>query len=433
MSGTIETTHNKIMDKIEHTKGVYMLVRGLLEELGHFPLREGENSSASALKKGLASGDQQKMRLGNMKLNLAIDELETLGDKYNLTVVHILGDYYNNPKVEDKVVYEYYQTVTSENYPARIADYVTRAKQLVSGIIGSIDKLCGDKMDMAITATESKPKRRGRPPKKQDSAMAKLQLGELRDSIEKIKRAISSTEAIEITVELNKENYEVCRCGERMTIVPERSELVCESCRKIRTLYGLVFDDYQFYTQGEPKTKHGVYNPNRHFKFWMERIQARENKIFPPEHLEKIDYIIRRDGIPKCELNCYIMRSILKEAQLTQYNDHTSLLIKLCGGPTPPQLEYQELRVFSIKFNKFMVYLKMVKKDGNRPNYPYWIYKIAEDEFEDKPDKVRILLFIHLQSEDTIKKNDAYLEAICVIADPKDNLTFRPTVKPIYL
>jgi hypothetical protein len=42
------------------------------------------------------------------------------------------------------------------------------------------------------------------------------------------------------------------------------------------------------------------------------------------------------------------------------------------------------------------------EKDPNRPYYPYFIYKIAEDEFKDNPEKLKILDYIHMKSEDTI-------------------------------
>jgi hypothetical protein len=134
------------------------------------------------------------------------------------------------------------------------------------------------------------------------------------------------------------------------------------------------------------------------------------------------------------------MREVLKEAKLTQYNDNCSKLIKNITGRAPPQPDCQALRRFCVKFNKIVDLLDLVKDpDNNRPYYPFFIYKIIEDEAinlskrnQNKSAKelYKLLSYIHLQSDDTIKKNDNTYKQICEISIDVDELTYRPTERP---
>jgi hypothetical protein len=47
---------------------------------------------------------------------------------------------------------------------------------------------------------------------------------------------------------------------------------------------------------------------------------------------------------------------------------------------------------------------------GNKPYYPYFIYKILEEMFKDNAEKSRLLDYIHLQSRETVIKNDKYYQ-----------------------
>jgi hypothetical protein len=234
---------------------------------------------------------------------------------------------------------------------------------------------------------------------------------------------------IEVNLKIEKSNYEVCKCGTRMTIVPEFSELKCNGCGKIKTIYGVVFRDDQFYPQEGQKTKHGGYDPPRHYRFWIDRIQALENRVFPDDVLKKIDGVIVQDGIDRHTLNIRIMRGILKEIKCTAFNDHAALLVVLNGGPAPPRLEFQQNRKMSNRFHKAMsLYDVVVPSGGNKPYYPYFIYKIIENEFKGNAEMLRLLDYIHLQSRDTVVKNDKIYEQMCKLADPeKDGLVYTPT------
>ena len=229
---------------------------------------------------------------------------------------------------------------------------------------------------------------------------------------------------------LENVQFDICVCGSRMDVVPELSELKCSECGMIKYIEGVVFRDEQFYPQEGQKTKHSGYDTSRHYKFWMERLQAMENVEFDRQVLNNIEYVIRRDGYDRAALTCAQMREILKDPMVkaTRLNDHIPRLVVAMGGPAPPRLDFADHKVATARFNKIMMlYERINTKGGNKPYYPYFLYKIFEEMFKDNPEKLRILDYIHLQSQETIVKNDRIYEQICKQADPGDGLVYRPT------
>jgi hypothetical protein len=123
------------------------------------------------------------------------------------------------------------------------------------------------------------------------------------------------------------------------------------------------------------------------------------------------------------------MRKILKDpsVKLTCLYDNTPLLVKTFGGEPPPTLSYSERRIVSIKFNKLMELYNEIVPCGNNPYYPYFIYKILERLFPQGHEKRCILDYIHLQSRDTVIKNDNIYKEICKLSNPEDELVYVPT------
>jgi hypothetical protein len=230
--------------------------------------------------------------------------------------------------------------------------------------------------------------------------------------------------SIEIPTNFDKIDYKRCTsCGAMMEINAELSELQC-ACGLTSKIIGMVFRDDQFYPQEGQKSKHGGYDPSRHFKFWIDRIQGIENKEFPPEDSARIDAMITRERMDRMSLTIHNMRNILKELQLTKYNDHAVLLVITHGGVPPPRLTIDENKKMSILFRKVMSIYEEVIESGNKPYYPYFIYKIIETEFRGNREKLQLLNYIHLQSRDTVIKNDKIYEKICARSD---GLIYSPT------
>jgi hypothetical protein len=224
---------------------------------------------------------------------------------------------------------------------------------------------------------------------------------------------------------IKKINYNEC-CSAPMTVIAESSELYCETCCDTVKLYGAVFAD----AAQDIKSKITGYDTIKHYKFWIERIQAIENKTITSAEYNEIDYIIKSNKLRRADIDCATMRALIKESQSspTQFNDHIPLLVKMFGGQPPPILDFDENRLLSIRFNKTMELYDIVNPtSGNKPYYPYFIYKILEEMFPLGHKKRSILDYIHLQNRDTVIKNDLHYEKICALADPRDGLVYRPT------
>ena len=213
--------------------------------------------------------------------------------------------------------------------------------------------------------------------------------------------------------------YKVCKCLTKMETDSVTSTLICKNCGLTKELYGTVFEDEQFYYQEGQRTKHGTYDPAKHCRFWVERIQARENTEIPDHIITSIKKCISRDKINnKNFINCIQIRKYLQETHNSKYNEHVPLIKKLVTGVTPPQLTDYEMQLIHIYFDKVIHIFDEIKphKKTNCPYHPYFIYKIIEQIFNKESDRIRklkILAYIHLQSRETLISNDIIWVSIC--------------------
>jgi len=337
-----------------------------------------------------------------IRVNLLADSLETLENSYNLSIISILGEYYDNPDGEAKKTKKYYRIITSENYVSQLNDIIYRLRTATNDLREALRII-------VLPAAETEV---------------------MENKLCEIMQLIDYAYNIEVYIMLEKQNYEVCKCGSRMVVVPELSELRCSRCLKIKKIIGAVFRDEQFYPQEGQKTKHGGYDTTRHYRFWIDRLQALENKTFDDRILERIEYVLTRDEYDRRGLTCENMREILKDSKVssTSLNDHAPLLVKMFGGPSPPSLTFQEHRLLSLRFNKAMILYDTVNPGGgNKPYYPYFIYKIIEHAFIGDPVKLQLLDSIHLQSRETVIKNDKSYKEMCSLTDAESGLVYYPT------
>lgn len=334
--------------------------------------------------------------IDNLQLSQLHQFIETIEDDYNLSVISALNDYYQCRSKEDSATREYYRIIVSENFLSQINQQFVLIRSAVTELYGVLKRSCPQLKELDI-----------------------------------ISKQIERGQSIDVRVAIEKRCYETCKCGHRMDAVPEWSELHCSECGRIKTIIGAVFRDDQFYPQDGQKGKHSGYDTSRHYRFWMERLQALEAKVFEQGDLDRIEYVINRDNYDKHRLCCEDMREILKDSKVsaTHLNDHAPLLVKMFGGQAPPRLDFQENKIISISFNKAMRLYDIINPDGgNKPYYPYFIYKIIEHHFRDNTEKLRLLDYIHLQSRETVIKNDKHYKKMCDLADPnQDGLIYAPT------
>jgi hypothetical protein len=224
--------------------------------------------------------------------------------------------------------------------------------------------------------------------------------------------------------------YELCTCLKKMDIDSVNSMLVCKSCGMSKELYGTVFEDDQFYYQEGQRTKHGTYDPSKHCRFWVERIQARETTDIDESVIKNIKKCIQRDKIRnKNQITCNQIRIYLRQTHNSKYNEHVPLIRKLITGISPPQLTDYEMQLIHIYFDKVIHIFDDIKppEKTNCPYHPYFIYKIIEQILKKPPDRIRkcqILACIHLQSTDTLVNNDLLWRPIC---DKIKEFSYKPT------
>ena len=221
--------------------------------------------------------------------------------------------------------------------------------------------------------------------------------------------------------------YDVCGCGATMQVFPSSSEMVCPECGSVSVLHGTVFEDTQYYSQEGQRSKHGCYDPSRHCKFWVQRIQAKEKAEIPSRCLEQVVGCVRRDMVRGCrQLLCTQLRVYLKETGNTEYNDHVPLIRMMITGVAPPQLTQEETRRLYNMFDKAVNVFDAIKPTdkSNTMYYPYIIYKILEFMLEEGGRKRMVLECIHLQSRDTLISNDEMWEKIC---GEVGEIVYRPT------
>jgi hypothetical protein len=238
-----------------------------------------------------------------------------------------------------------------------------------------------------------------------------------------------------LDIEVNDKITNECACGAAYYIETKTSESVCHKCGSIEKLYGMVFEDEQLFRQEGQRTRHGKYDPTKHCKFWVDRIQAKETTEIPDQIINRIKQRILRDNVWIERLSCNDIRGYLKEIGETDYNSHVSLIKKLITKIEPPQFTDHELKLIYMYFSRVIQIHNRNKSDdnsnsssnSNSPYHPFFVYKIVEQILSENIHKTRrneILSSIHLQSRDTLIKNDRIWQEMC---EEITDFTYIPT------
>jgi len=224
--------------------------------------------------------------------------------------------------------------------------------------------------------------------------------------------------------------YDRCEeCG-RMMSKPDMTYLVCE-CGLTKVALDIPSKEDSNNRDDTVKRAKANYTYGRHYEYWSQRIQGIEIREIPVVYLKKIQYVLLRDKYTTINLNCEIMRTVLKDPAVkltTELNEHASYLVGKFGGAKPYVLTADESHKAKEMFMTIMYYYeKQHPNAGNKPYYPYFIYKIYEHMFARDRIKSCILKFIHLQSVETVRKHDKDLEEICKEAGKTLEMIYRPT------
>ncbi len=253
------------------------------------------------------------------------------------------------------------------------------------------------------------------------------------DLLNKLRILIQQFKNIKLDFKPSEELLDYCECGNVMQAMAESSELVCDSCGYLYELKGTVFSDSQFYSQESIRYKHAGYEPCKHIRSWLERIQARETNTIDETQIMKIEACIKRDGIAnKKRLTIEQLRRYLKDTGLTELNEHVALIKKIITGIAPPQLTFSETQDIANSFAKAVKAYNIIRP-SNKSNllyYPFITYKLIEMHVPDYNKRKNLLSFIHLQGTQTLIQNDTIWSQIC---DITKGFTYRPTDRYEYL
>ena len=314
--------------------------------------------------------------------NSVLEQLNTdiseLNDDYHFGSVNLLKQYYNIHNEEDRT--KYYKAFIAFNNTSNIS---TRLKRI-------------------YTACKRIRK-----------------IYEINDP--EVATAFRQYDYTTLDIDYISKNLNNCSCGEPFSIESKTGESVCQKCGHTEKMYGVVFEDDQFFYQEGQRTKHGKYDPTKHCKFWVDRIQAKESTEIPEAVLNKIKFGIKRDNLWLEHVTCNHIRKYLKEIDRTDLNSHVSLLKKLITKIDPPQFTEQELKLIYMYFSRIMQIHNRTKLDdvsatSNSPYHPFFVYKIVEQILSKPIHRARckeILSSIHLQSRDTLIKNDRIWQYVC--------------------
>lgn len=211
------------------------------------------------------------------------------------------------------------------------------------------------------------------------------------------------------------------RCNGRMEIEQNQSLMQCKApdCGVSFRLKGVLFEDDYYYVHDGKRSKHCNYDPSKHCKMWLERIQAREPVEIPVSIIDRTRDCVYRDGIVnKEDITCERIRKYLRQMNQAVYYNHVPLIRKILSGIEPPSMTDEEQHQVISYFNRIARIYDLIKSDSN-PNlryHPYFIYKIIEHLLQGEEHRRRrqdILACIHLQSRETLIEHDRIWKQIC--------------------
>ncbi len=314
--------------------------------------------------------------------NLYVNDINEIEENYKMSISHILINYYSDKNKEHVLTQDYNKIIVSNNFISSCDHIIKELRITINKLFQTLDIYNPQYVQL-----------------------------------EKATKLLKSIDNIVLGTNSKRVNYEICSCGKKMFVQPHSSTLICE-CGLIKELLGTVFEDYQFYNQDGQKTKHGNYEPLRQLKIWLDRILATEKVEIPEKILNKVRQRIKQYGDKNYQINCEKIRGYLKECDLTTYNVHVSMIYKLITKNSPPHFNYHDRKHVCARFCSLLRFLKKIdsKIEGDIKYYPYFIYKICEADYAHDPDKLIILDFIHIQSHDTVSKNDEIYKEACSIS-----------------
>lgn len=213
------------------------------------------------------------------------------------------------------------------------------------------------------------------------------------------------------------ENLFSCEnCGIKMDVSPAMSHVICKRCGINEELKGMIFEDEQFFQQEGQRAKHGNYDPVKHCRSWIDKIQARESADIPVYVINMIRRKAKNNRLTDLRsLSCETIRKYLHKSRYSKFNEHIPLIRKIITGVAPPQFSDLERRRIIIYFGKIVVLNAKIKPNSktNTTYHPYFIMKIIEQIVGDVARRKKIIACIHMQALETLIDHDKDWKKIC--------------------
>ena len=263
-----------------------------------------------------------------------------------------------------------------------------------------------------------------------DELLEALSNGSIIDRMDKILEGVENNElisqykSIDIPMNIKSIQVNICEyCRELMIQTYDKTSYVCICCNLTKPVHNSLID----ISQNIPRSKIGNFNPERHFKTWIDRILAKESEdelkvtiqkvtLSADEIIQKIkeSLISRSKSIEHITIDD--IRLILKELKMTTLNKNTSLIAKKITGRSPPNItddQYMHVHSLFVSVMEARDNISDIIK-CNRIYYPYYIVKILDIILTDVEQR-KILNYIHLHKETTLSSNDLEWAEICNI------------------
>lgn len=389
MSGTIETLHNNILTKIEY----------LLKMIEYLRTKISSKKTRT------------KIEIINKNINDLEDQINNVYDIYCIGSVNMLGEYYlldidklgKNCFLQKKnnCNQQYYSWIKRENIQTNLENIYNSVKTIMEEYIKGSDNF--------------------------------IQNPDNAKSTQLYKEAKVFFDYNNIAIYINEKNgddHEKCdNCNERYIII-DQNELSCPVCGKCKELSINVIEE----DDTDNQQKYGTYDPLKHCKEWIDRIQGKEIPEMAPINLA-VDFLkkkFKQDKLHSDQITCKIIRKYLRKYKRpSMLNEHVPLIRKLITGIVPPQLNDAELQMIYILFIKVVKVYYIVKKPSasNVLYHPYFIFAIIKSILPPGRRQNELLMCIHLQSRNTLVKNDKILKDICEYIP---ELTYTPTDRNLY-
>lgn len=316
--------------------------------------------------------DNERVQLIELK-----NKINSVVNNYNIIIFSQINELYNNKKIEDTELYM--SIIKSNNYQNKIND-------ILSGLI---------KLSKKINIEGKKEKQ-----------------------LEKELNRFKSNIIYRSNVVADYNDCIVCK--EPMREDNNNGDLICDSCGYIKKVYG-----NKYYYQEKTKNMH---NTSKYCDKWIEKIEGKSVRKIPDEIINKVKH------------RCYItetinptyrdIRCILKKIRQTKYNHFCPYIRWKVTGEKPEYFTKKEKNTIKSYFMMIIDIFLLVKENGrsNKPNFPYFIFKLVDLLLPDCERKFKIMDAIHLQESKTLIKNDIYWKKICEKMED-EKIYYKPTNK----